>query len=163
MKRIFLTALCLFAAFLISCGGRSYEILPFEGKSVTASCLVNDKFSVVIEKRDERLSLSVLSPTEISGLEFLFSRDGDLIISENIKIPVQRSELSGIYALSSLFNIEEETMVSAVSRDGCGNITFKNQIGEYLLIFDKDGYVTDAKITGEGFCYNVKILSVKIE
>ena len=163
MKRALALLLFILCFFLASCGENKYGILPFEGKCVYARCEINGKFTVTVEKNHTGCCLKVISPSEISGLEFHFSEEGDYIISDSMKIPADRNSLSGIYAISSLFNIEEDAMTSAVSEDGCGSITFTSSFSEYLLIFDKKGYLTDAEITGDGFSYNVKILSMKIE
>ena len=163
MKRLFILLLCLFCLFLSSCGERDYGFLPFENKNVKAECEVNGKFTVIIDKTQNECSLTVVSPSEISGLKFTFSEDGDFIIADGMKLPFDRYQLKGIYALSSLFDIKEEAMISAVSKEGHGNITFENGGTEYLLIFDNDGYLRNAEISGEGYDYAVKILSLYAE
>ena len=163
MKKLFILLPLLLSLFLNSCEKTDYDILPFEGKNVYAECEINDKFTVTIEKVDSERRLTVISPSEISGLEFTFSESEDFVMSGDIKIPADRNLLSGIYALSSLFNIEEEMMTSAISKDGYGNIEFQCEAGFYTFVFDTKGYMTGAEISGEGFSYNVRILSMKIE
>ena len=147
---------------MISCGRPDYKILPFEGKNVYAECEINGKFTVIIKKEDFTCGMEIVSPSEISEIEFTFSETGDYVKSGDITMPLDRNLLSGIYALSSLFDIKEEAMISAVSKEGKGFIEFQNEAGAYTLIFDANGYITDAEISGDDFDYKVKILSIKI-
>ena len=96
MKRLFILLLCLFCLFLSSCGERDYGFLPFENKNVKAECEVNGKFTVIIDKTQNECSLTVVSPSEISGLKFTFSEDGDFIIADGMTSMRVTSGPSGI-------------------------------------------------------------------
>jgi len=163
MKRSFLLFLSVFSLFLISCVRQSYGILPFEGKDVYAECKINGKFDAIIEKTEGTRLLRTLSPSEIEGIEFVFSDSGDFVTSGNISMSFDREHLLGIYALSSLFNISEEMTVSAVSRDEMGMLTLSYEGIEYTLIFDREGNLREANILGDCFSYNVEITHIRIE
>ncbi|MBQ9743729.1 MAG: hypothetical protein IJW19_01240 [Clostridia bacterium] len=163
MKRFFALFLIFISLFSISCKKETYNILPFENRNVYAECTVNGKFRIIIEKIGNDRYLRVLSPTELSGVEFFFSETESYVISGDIKIPTDRKQLDGIYALSSLFNINEAMLTSAVSENGKGNLTFQNEGCEYTLIFNNKGELSNALICGDGYEYNVVISLLKIE
>lgn len=96
-------------------------------------------------------------------MEFFFSETESYVISGNMKIPTDRKQLDGIYALASLFNINEAMLTSAVSENGKGNLTFQSEDCEYTLVFNNNGELITALICGDGYEYNVIISSLKIE
>ena len=160
MKRAFLVFLILFSLFLISCNGDEYNILPFDTENIRMKCTVNGKFDIIAEKRGEGLSLSVLSPREIKGVSFYFSPERDTMTSGDMTIPVDRNELFGIYTIASVLELTENTMTTAVSRDGKGEISFyKNDI-LYTLHFDGEENITDIEIYGCGLDYSLKVKSI---
>ena len=162
IKGAFILFLMLFSLLFSSCNGESYDILPFENKDVRAECTVNEKFDIVIEKRGSSLSLTVLSPKEISGVSFVFSEEGDKIISGDVSIPTSRKELYGIYSMASALTLKNDAMTSAVSRDGVGEISFDKDGLVYTLLFDADGKITDVKITGNSLDYRLAVHSISM-
>ena len=163
MKRFFALFLILISVFSFSCQKEIYGVLPFENRNVYAECTVNGKFRIIIEKTGNDRYLRVLSPTELSGMEFFFSETESYVISGNMKIPTDRKQLDGIYALASLFHINEAMLTSAVSENGKGNLTFQSEDCEYTLVFNNNGELITALICGDGYEYNVIISSLKIE
>lgn len=163
MKRSICVFLVLICLTLSSCTESEYKILPFEDKTVRAECTVNDSFDVIIYKDKDSCSLEVIAPSELYGLKFLFSDSGSYAASGELKIPVSRDDLNGIYALSSLFNISEDMMVSASSKDGRGYVGFSRDDAEYTFIFDNDGFIEGAVISSDQYEYKIRIRAMEIK
>ncbi len=157
MKRLFALLLILISVIFVSCNREKYHILPFEGKDVRAECVINEKFDAIIEKSGDTLSLNVISPKEIGGISFVFSDAADKMISGEMSIPISREELYGIYTLASVFELNEEAMTSAVSRDGVGELSFSENGIDYSFFFGGEGEITEIRINGKGLDYTVKI------
>ena len=71
--------------------------------TIAQDTIVNGKFTVIIKKEDFTCGMEIVSPSEISEIEFTFSETGDYVKSGDITMPLDRNLLLGIYALSSLF------------------------------------------------------------
>lgn len=153
----------LLSLIFLSCGEEKYGVLPFEGRDAQAICEVNEKFTVEICREGEVCTLTVIAPSEIEGVVFSFSDKGDCMMLDNTAVPVSRENMQGIYALASVFNINEAMMTSASSIDGTGMLCFIREDTEYTLQFDREGDITGAKIIGEGYEYTLEFSLLQIK
>jgi hypothetical protein len=163
MKRYLLLFILAFSAFLLSCNGEKYGVIPFESKNASLECTVNEKFDLVISKTEEGCFLMVKSPSQLEGMTFSFYKNGKMIIeSDGVKIPSTKNELCGIYAMASVFDIKEDMMVSAVSENGNGNLRFQKGNDTYTLVYDKHGFIRRVKIESPLYEYDIKVHSIKV-
>ena len=164
MKKSCLLIAIVLSLFLLSCGSEKYGIIPFEGRDATLECTVNGKFDLVISKTDEGCFLRVEAPSRLRGTVFSFYKSGDVYIeSGKIRIPSSKNELCGIYSLASVFDLNEDMMVSAVSEGGNGNLRFQKGKDAYTLTYDKNGFIREVKITSPDYEYSLTVHSIRID
>ncbi len=163
MKRICLLFVIIVSILLISCSEEKYGVVPFEGKAATLECTVNEKFHVIISNSGDGCFLTVTSPSQLEGMIFSFRKSGEAFIeSDGVKIPSDKAMLCGIYALASVFDLNEDMMVSALSENGRGNIRFQKGADTYTLVYDKHGFIREIKIVSPDYEYNITVHSIKI-
>ena len=163
MKRSLLLFILVFSAFLLSCRGEKYGVIPFESKDASLECTVNEKFDLIISKTEEGCFLKVKSPSQLEGMVFSFYESGKTVIeSDGVKIPSAKNDLSGIYAMASVFDLTEDMMVSAVSEDGNGNLRFQKGNDTYTLVYDKHGFIRQVKVESPLYEYDISVHSIKV-
>lgn len=163
MKKII--CLCFSVVFcltFISCTEREYGILFYQDNKITAECTVNDKYNIVITKDGANSSLQVVLPSEMQGVMFTYNGNECYAMLDEIKIPINKDDLKGIFALINIFSLDEGTITSAKIK-GEQSITFENTYGTYTMSFDDKGYPKNAKITDGVYDFNVKITALKVE
>ena len=161
-KLVCLCFVIIFCLALGSCGENEYGILFYQDKKITAECTVNEKYSIIITKDGEMRALLVSAPEEMHGIGFIYNGNECYATLDEIKIPINKDDLKGIFALINIFSLEEGTITSAKIK-GEQSITFQNQYGTYTMSFDGMGYPQKAKITDGVYDFDVKITALKVE
>ena len=164
MKRMIF--ILLLAAFLVltSCAqARDYGILEYQDKSIEAECLINGEFLCILKKDKEEISLKILEPSALSEISFVRRADELYAQSGDIKIPVKKEQIDGIYAVISLFDLKEEELTGATDEDGAAVLSFLNDQGKYVLRIGKNNALQSAQITGDGYRYEILFQGVKIQ
>ena len=155
MKRLALVILVILFAF-VSCSQPTYGILKYQERDIVAQCLVNDNFRCILEKKQSALTLKILEPQALSSVSFA--------ISGEVKIPLSKESLDGIYALLMVLCLREEELTSAKEEEnGEATLCFLNGQGEYTLKIGKNQMPKSAEIISDGYHYNVIFESIMIE
>ena len=163
MKKIVcLCVLLIFCVTLMSCTQKEYGILFYQEGKITAECTINDKYKILITKDGDVSSLEILLPEELKGVRAEYNGNECYLILDEIKIPANKDNLKGIFALINIFSLEESAITSSKTK-GEGSITFENSYGTYIMSFDNKGYPKNAKITDGVYDFDVKINALKIE
>lgn len=163
MKRLALVFLVILFAF-VSCSQPTYGILKYQERDIVAQCLVNDNFRCILEKKQSTLTLKILEPQALSSVSFVFEGDGVLAISGEVKIPLSKESLDGIYALLMVLCLREEELTSAKEEEnGEATLCFLNGQGEYTLKIGKNQMPKSAEIISDGYHYKVIFESIMIE
>ena len=155
MKKLIFALLIL--VFLCSCE-QNYDILSYQKKDIVANCTVNEKYEILITKKSELTSLEVLSPENMKGITFEFKKDISYAIKDDIKIPLNDENISGIYALSNVFSLEENA-ISTVSTNNVVSFDFDN--ASYTVTYGENNLPLRIDISGDGYEYKVYVNSIE--
>ncbi|MBQ7907009.1 MAG: hypothetical protein IJ309_03440 [Clostridia bacterium] len=162
MKRLILILLVL-VFVLSSCDRPTYGILEYQDRNIEAQCQINEKFKCILEKKEGELTLKILEPTELNTVSFVINDNGALAISKDIKIPLEKESIDGIYALVTVLCLNETELSSArEGENGDAVLTFLNERGQYTLQIGKNQMPKSAEITGDGYHYKITFESIKV-
>ena len=157
MKKIIL-AFILSLLLFCSCKNE-YNILSYQENDIEAECVVNEKFNLEIKKTGKSVSISVLSPKSLAGVKFEIGENSSFVIKDEIKIPLKNEDISGIYALSRIFSLNEEAITTASYE---GVISFDTEYGIYSVSYGKNNLPKSITVYGNGFSYSVVIKGIKL-
>ena len=158
MKKIIL-AFILSLLLFCSCKNE-YNILSYQENDIEAQCIVNEKFNLEIKKSGKSVNISVLSPKSLAGVKFEIGENSSFVIKDEIKIPLKNEDISGIYALSRIFSLNEEAITTA-SYDGV--ISFDTEYGIYSVSYGKNNLPQHIEISAADFDYSVEIVAIKLK
>lgn len=161
MKKLIVSVLLLSLIFVCGCG-REYGILDYQSKDISAECIVNKKYRVVIEKAEEKTKLTVKEPKEAMGISFEIGSEEIYAISGEAKIKMDKENLKGICALGSIFSQSEECLISATESGKESIFTFVENECSYQLTIGENSIPKNVKITSKSFEYDVEICSVRL-
>lgn len=161
MKRLFFILL-FFGTILLCACGREYGILDYQGKDITAECLINSEYRVLITKNDTLCRVELLEPKETKGISFDITESGVIARANNLEISVEREYLSGICAIGSIFSQSEECLLSAVQEGGGSVFTFQNEGCTYQITVGENSVPKRVAILSEGFEYDIEICSIEL-
>ena len=77
-------------------------------------------------------------------------------------VKITKATTNAYNAIASIAELTEDTITSAVSRDGIGEISIEANGLLYTFFFSTDGALTDIKITGDELDYSVRIKSITV-
>ena len=158
MKKIIL-AFVLSLLLFCSCKNE-YNILSYQENDIEAECIVNEKFDLEIKKTGKSVNISVLSPKSLVGVKFEISENSSFVIKDEIKIPLKNEDISGIYALSRIFSLNEEAITTASYE---GVISFDTEYGIYSVSYGKNNLPQHIEISAADFDYSVEIVAIKLK
>lgn len=160
MKR-FLPVLLL-AFFLLCACNEKKDFLAYQQKNPTIECVVNENFELLISK-SEIVTIEVKKPSEISALYFEFGQSDGYVINGDLKIPLGRESACGLYALSCVLSLENESIVSVVDQGKNSIVTFENDLGTYTVTYGKNLLPSHIEIHSDKFDYNIVVKGISLE
>lgn len=160
MKR-FLPVLLL-AFFLLCACNEKKDFLAYQQKNPTIECVVNEKFELLISK-SEIITIEVKKPSEISALYFEFGQSDGYVINGDLKIPLGRESACGLYALSCVLSLENESIVSVVDQEKNSIVTFENDHGTYTVTYGKNLLPSHIEIHSDKFDYDIVVKGISLE
>jgi hypothetical protein len=160
MKR-FLPVLLLVFLLLCACNEQK-DFLAYQQKNPTLECVVNEKFELVISKSDI-ITIKVKKPSEISALYFEFGQGDGYAINGDLKIPLGRESACGLYALSNVLSLENESILSVVDQGKNSIVTFENDLGTYTITYGKNLLPSHIEIHSEKFDYDIVVNGISLE
>lgn len=160
MKR-FLPVLLL-AFFLLCACNEKKDFLAYQQKNPTIECVVNEKFELLISK-SEIVTIEVKKPSEISALYFEFGQSDGYVINGDLKIPLGRESACGLYALSCVLSLENESIVSVVDQGKNSIVTFENDLGTYSVTYGKNLLPNHIEIHSDKFDYDIVVKGISLE
>ena len=160
MKR-FLPVLLL-AFFLLCACNEKKDFLAYQQKNPTIECVVNEKFELVISK-SKIITIEVKKPSEIGALYFEFGQSDGYVINGDLKIPLSRESACGLYALSCVLSLENESVVSVVDQGKNSIVTFENDLGTYTVTYGKNLLPSHIEIHSDKFDYDIVVKGISLE
>ena len=161
MKRfacIIFVALMLFA----SCNTK-YDILFYQKYNVTATCKINDTYTVEIKRTEELTSLEVLQPNRLKGTAFYTNQNEVYIQKDDLKIPVNRDSLRGICALLSCFDLEEASITTVESENKSSIVTYACKDATYVVTYGQNRLPSFIEINGDTFDYSIEVCTIELK
>ena len=157
MKRLLI--ILGFALILLSCAPKG-DILDYQNGSVIAECIINDKYSANIIKKEDFRALE-LTDGALSGISFVRDNGAWSARIDEIEIPIDESDLNGIVALTSIFDLSESAITTAEVDGGAGVICFDMNGTSYTVTYNEQSLPEHITINGDGFSLELKIISIK--
>ena len=106
-----------------------------------------------------KVSIEVLKPESMRGITFEFENECSFAIKDEMKIPINKENVKGIYALSRIFSLDE----NGISTVGTNNvITFNCNDAIYTVTYGKNELPTHIEVSGETFEYSVDLKSIRL-
>ncbi len=161
MKRfvcIIFVVLMLFA----SCNTK-YDILFYQKYSITATCKINDAYTVEIKRTEELTSLEVLYPNQLKGAIFYTNQNEAYVQKDDLKIPVNKESLRGICALLSCFDLEEASITTVESENKSSIVTFACKSATYVVTYGQNKLPSFIEINGDTFDYSVEVCTIQLK
>ncbi len=165
MKRIFPSLLILFIFIFSSCSNSSHDLLWYQAKSIRAECTLNGEYKIIISKDSESASVTVSSPSELEGISFEINDEQCLAKTpDGIKMPIDRSSISGICALTDIFSLNEESIIKTEpAENGSAIYTFSENGVFYEMTYGKNSTPKHVKILSENISYDIEINAIEIK
>ena len=161
MKRLFF--ILLFFGVLLMCAcGKEYGILDYQGKSITAECVVNGEYRVQIAKTESLCTVTVKEPKAAQGISFEIGEGGVLAKASGTEIQIPKEYLGGICALGAIFSQSEECLTSATQKGGGSVLTFRSQGCTYRITVGENSMPKQVSIYSESFEYDVEICTIEL-
>ncbi len=163
MKRLILVLVLalLLGALICSCG-RDYGILDYQSKNIKAECKINDKYKALLEKDGDGCKIKVIEPKEAQGIEFEITKDTSFVISDELKIEIDKSHLSGVCAIASIFSQSEECLTGAWEQDGESVLTFEQSGTHFQITLGEGSVPKRVKIVSPSFEYDIEICTIEL-
>ena len=160
MKRLFFILFFFGVVFLCACG-RQEKILEYQEGDISAQCVINGKYGVLLEKRGGEVTLTVTEPDYANGITFVLGESVAASVGDT-KIDLDRETVKGICALGETFSQREECLIGASSGEEGSVLTFQREGCLYRLTLGKNSLPKQVYISSESFEYNVEIVSIEL-
>ncbi len=160
MKRIFIFALLLALMLCVGCAPE-YDILSYQEKNVVASCKIDEKYVVNIIKEENTRAIEVVEPSSLCGISFRLQNGEWHATLDELAIPMSESELEGICALCSIFDLESSAITTAYDEQGYGVVSFNMGELQYTVSYNELSLPQKIKITGK-LEYDIEILGIEL-
>lgn len=157
MKRLF-SVIVISLLLLCSCRGE-YGILEYQEKIESVSCLVNGKFEIVIRNEGDTLTLEILKPEKIKGVQFKIGQSAEIIYND-IQMTVEKQNLKGICALGNMFSLNESDLACASEQENGSSLSFATDYGYYTVELNQNSTPSKITVTAPEYTYTVEILSI---
>lgn len=160
MKRL-LVVFVVFLMFFCSCQSER-DFLAYQEKSPKIECTVNEKFKLVIEKK-ECTYIYIKKPSELTSVYFELSENGSYAISNELKIPIDSSNLGGIFALGNALCLSEGEIISVTDENNTSIVTFENAYGTYTVIYGKNLLPSHIEIHSDSYDYDIDVTGIELK
>jgi hypothetical protein len=108
--------------------------------------------------------LKILEPRALSSVSFVFEGEKALAVSKDVKIPLSKESLDGIYALLMVLCLKEEELTSAKEGENKeATLCFLNGQGEYTVKIGQNQMPKSAEIISDGYRYKIIFESIMVE
>ena len=153
MKRLALSLLVLL--FLASCAPKG-DMLSYQNGDVVAECLINGKYSANIIKKEDFRALELTSDT-LNGISF--SCDGGVWSAsiDEVSIPIEKSSLVGVSAITSIFDLSESAITTATEG---GVVSFDMAPLTYTVTYNSLDLPSNITVEGNGLSIELEIISI---
>ena len=148
---------------ILSSCGREYGILSYQEGDLCALCRVNDEYVVNIRKEGGTRALEIIEPSALCGVSFVLENGSWQAVSGNMKIPLESTQIQGIAALCSMFDMSEAWISSALDDDGYGIVDFAADNILYRVTYGALSLPTHITIEADTFTHKVDIISIESE
>lgn len=163
MKRffVFIASICILIS-LFSCE-KKFDLLEYQSADICAKCLVNDTYIINVEKSQGLRSLSIIEPVELDTISFKLENDTAIAICDGTEIPIDISNLGGIVALCSIFDLDSEAISSSSVDESGTTVSFLIEGVSYSVSYGKNNLPTHFNISSDNFSLAVKVLELKVK
>lgn len=148
---------------MLSSCGREYGILSYQEGDLCAICRVNDEYVVSIKKEGDFRALEIIEPSALCGVSFVLKNGNWRAVSGDMEIPLESTQIQGIAALCSMFDMSEAWISSALDDDGYGIVDFAADNVLYRITYGALALPTHITIEADTFTHNVEIISIESE
>ena len=159
MKKLF-CLLIIVGGFLLCACHNEYNVLSYQEKNIIANCTVNDKYNIEITKNESGRKLTVLAPENLCGITFEIGETTSFAIKDNMKIPLNNQHIGGIFALSSIFSLNEGNLATVTENNV---LTFDDTSTVYTVTYGENNLPLHIEISGDGYAYSVNVNSIKFD
>ena len=146
--------------FLCACG-RQEKILEYQERDITANCIINGKYGVLLEKRGGEVTITVTEPDYARGITFVLGEGVTASVGET-EIHLDKETVKGICAIGETFSQSEECLIGASSGEEGSVLTFQREGCLYRLTLGKNSLPKQVYISSESFEYNMEIASIEL-
>ena len=137
-KLLLLLSFCLLILLLCSCHGQSYDILKYQDKKISAECTLNGEYKISIKKEGDVREICFLEPPSLKYISFEINGEGVIGRAGELEIPLDEGNVRGICALSSVFSLSEECLLTAAVQGEGACLEFETEYGTYKLTLGKN-------------------------
>ena len=156
MKR---AVLLIFILLTLLTGCRQeYGILDYQTNNISAECVINEKYKVLIDKDSDTISLTIKEPENLEDVIFILTEDKVQIAKNDLKIPAEKNDFRGICAILNIFSLKEESIIEARKNN---TVLFKNEYGTYQVEYGKGSLPQKVLITDTEYEYSIVINGIK--
>ena len=154
MKRLALSLLVLL--FLVSCTPKD-SMLSYQDGNIVAECIINGKYGANIIKKEDFRALELTSGT-LNGVSFVCEGGAWSASIDSLSIPIEKTSLVGMVALTSIFDLSESAITTATEG---GVISFDMSPFTYTVTYNSLDLPSNITITGNGLSIDIEILTIK--
>ncbi|MBO5378703.1 MAG: hypothetical protein J6A90_00080 [Clostridia bacterium] len=161
MKKLLLPlSFCLLILLLCSCHGQSYDILKYQDKKISAECTLNGEYKISIKKEGDVREICFLEPPSLKYISFEINGEGVIGRAGELEIPLDEGNVRGICALSSVFSLSEECLLTAAVQGEGACLEFETEYGTYKLTLGKNDLPCAVEILSDSYRYDISIDSI---
>ena len=162
MKKLMVLPILLCLLMLPGCHGQRYGILSYQEKEIYAECVLNGEYKIAINKGADQKTVSFLEPSERSSVSFT-EKDGKITASASgVEIPFEKGEIEGVFAILSMFSLDEKCLVSATSTGDSACMEFTSAHGSYKITIGKNDLPKHIEILSDSYEFDIVIEAIKL-
>ena len=104
---------------------------------MSAELTINEKFKATLKKEGEKFVLALSEPSQIANLVIeIFPEGNGAILYDDLKIPVNKDEISGVFLIVNAFDLSCKDSFLLVDKGEDSTLIFETDVGEYTLTFN---------------------------
>lgn len=104
---------------------------------MSAELTINEKFKATLIKDGDKFTLTLSEPSEIANLVIeIFPEGNGVILYDDLKIPVNKYEISGVFLIVNAFDLSCKDSFLLVDKGEDSTLIFETELAEYTLTFN---------------------------
>ena len=131
-------------------------MLSYQDGNIVAECIINGKYGAIIIKKEDFRALELTSGT-LDGICFACESGSWSASIDSLSIPIEKSSLVGVVAITSIFDLSESAITTATEG---GVISFNMDSLTYTVTYNSLDLPSNIAITGNGLSIELEIISI---